>query len=161
VNRPIASKILSRGALLHRLARPRDHALVFTNGCFDVIHRGHVEYLAYARSLGDALVVAINTDTSVRRLKGPTRPINSEEDRAHILAALESVDWVTSFDEDTPAQLISALLPDILVKGGDYAVEDIVGASEVVNAGGRVVVAPLVPGRSTTNLILRMNSITP
>lgn len=158
MNRPIRTKFLEQADLLDRLRRPREGSLVFTNGCFDILHRGHVEYLEYARSLGDALVVAVNTDASVRRLKGPTRPINSEEDRALLLAALQSVDWVTTFDEDTPAALISALLPDVLVKGGDYAADEIVGATEVIDAGGRVVVAPLVPGRSTSDLILRMGS---
>ncbi len=129
--------------------------LVFTNGCFDILHRGHVEYLAHARSLGDELLVALNSDASVRRLKGEGRPLNGEEDRAIVLAALESVNWVTVFDDDTPRALIASLLPDILVKGGDYTPETVVGAREVEAAGGRVVIAPLVPGRSTTNILRR------
>ena len=150
-----ASKILDRDELLARLGRPRTGTVVFTNGCFDILHRGHVEYLDAARSLGDLLVVAVNTDESVRRLKGPTRPVNSQDDRAFVLAGLACVDAVTVFGEDTPRELIAALLPDVLVKGGDYTVDTIVGAAEVTAAGGRVVVAPLVPGRSTTSILER------
>ena len=150
-----AAKILERPALLERFARPRTERVVFTNGCFDILHRGHVEYLAAARALGDRLVVGLNTDASVRRLKGPARPVNPQEDRAVVLAALAAVDAVVLFGEDTPLDLISALLPDVLVKGGDYRPEEIVGAAEVVAAGGRVVVAPLVPGRSTTGILQR------
>jgi D-beta-D-heptose 7-phosphate kinase / D-beta-D-heptose 1-phosphate adenosyltransferase len=151
----LARKVVDRHELIAKLGRPRDFTLVFTNGCFDILHRGHVEYLAYARSLGDALVVAVNTDDSVRRLKGPARPINPEDDRALVLAALTAVDWVTFFDEDTPRELLAALLPDVLVKGGDYLPEEIVGNREVTAAGGRVVIAPLVPGRSTSQIIQR------
>lgn len=150
-----ASKILPRDELLRRFGRPRQGTLVFTNGCFDVLHRGHVEYLFAARARGDALVVALNTDGSVRRLKGPTRPVNGEDDRAYVLAGLAAVDAVTLFGEDTPHELVSALLPDVLVKGGDYREEEIVGGAEVKAAGGRVVVAPLVPGRSTTSILQR------
>ena len=150
-----ATKIVDRAELLRRLGRPREGTLVFTNGCFDLLHRGHVEYLNAARSLGDRLVVAVNSDDSVRRLKGPTRPVNPEEDRAFVLAGLACVDAVVVFGEDTPRELIAALLPDVLVKGGDYTVDTIVGAAEVVAAGGRVVVAPLVPGRSTTSILQR------
>ena len=149
------SKLLALPDLLSRFARPRGGTLVFTNGCFDILHRGHVEYLAYARGLGDWLVVGLNADDSVRRLKGPSRPVNGAHDRALVLAALAVVDAVILFEEDTPQRLISALLPDVLVKGGDYREEDIVGADEVVAAGGRVVVAPLVPGRSTTSILER------
>ena len=151
-----AAKILSRAELLARLGRPRAERVVFTNGCFDVLHRGHAEYLARARALGDVLVVGLNTDESVRRLKGPDRPVNPQEDRAYVLAALASVDYVTPFGEDTPRELIAALLPDVLVKGGDYAEDEIVGAAEVRAAGGRVVVAPLLPGRSTTAILERV-----
>ena len=150
-----SSKILSRDELVRRLGRPRERTVVFTNGVFDVLHRGHVEYLAMARALGDLLVVGLNADDSVRRLKGPTRPVNGEEDRAYVLAGLASVDYVTLFGEDTPRDLIAALLPDVLVKGGDYRRETIVGGDEVEAAGGRVVVAPLVPGRSTTSILER------
>jgi D-beta-D-heptose 7-phosphate kinase/D-beta-D-heptose 1-phosphate adenosyltransferase len=150
------SKILDRPTLVRRLARPRDLALVFTNGCFDLLHRGHTDYLAAARGLGDFLVVGLNSDASVRRLKGPGRPISPEEDRARILASLECVDAVTLFDEDTPLDLITALAPDILVKGGDYDADSIVGAAAVRAGGGRVVVLPFVAGRSTSHLIGRI-----
>lgn len=150
-----AAKVLTREELLARYARPRGQRVVFTNGCFDVLHRGHAEYLHRARGLGDLLVVGLNADESVRRLKGPARPVNPQDDRAWVLASLESVDVVTVFGEDTPRELIAALLPDVLVKGGDYRLEEIVGAEEVVAAGGEVVVAPLVPGRSTTSILQR------
>lgn len=153
-----AGKILSREEVLRRWARPRQGRLVFTNGCFDLLHRGHAEYLAGARRLGDALLVALNTDDSVRRLKGPGRPIANEADRAYVIASLEAVDAVTLFDEDTPRELIAALLPDVLVKGGDYRPEDIVGREEVEAAGGRVLVLPLVQGRSTTRLLERIRA---
>lgn len=151
-----AAKLLSREEVLHRFGRPRCGRIVFTNGCFDVLHRGHVEYLGAARALGDVLVVGLNTDASVRRLKGPGRPVNPQDDRAYVLAGLAAVDAVTLFDEDTPHTLIAALLPDVLVKGGDYRPEEIVGAEEVRAAGGEVVVAPLVAGRSTTSILERM-----
>lgn len=150
-----ASKILTREELVERYGRPRSSTVVFTNGCFDILHRGHAEYLRAARELGDVLVVGLNADDSVRRLKGPTRPVNPQEDRAYLLASLAAVDAVTLFEEDTPQDLIAALLPDVLVKGGDYTVDTIVGAREVMAAGGRVVVAPLVPGRSTTSILQR------
>ncbi|HEU0055317.1 MAG TPA: D-glycero-beta-D-manno-heptose 1-phosphate adenylyltransferase [Longimicrobium sp.] len=151
-----ADKIVTRAELLERLKRPRAGTVVFTNGCFDVLHRGHVEYLAMARALGDTLVVGLNADESVRRLKGAGRPVNGEDDRAFVLAGLAAVDYVTVFGEDTPRELIAALLPDVLVKGGDYRREEIVGGDEVEAAGGRVVVAPLVPGRSTTSILERV-----
>jgi rfaE bifunctional protein nucleotidyltransferase chain/domain len=152
-----ADKVLGREELLARLRRPRSARVVFTNGVFDVLHRGHVDYLARARALGDLLVVAVNTDASVRRLgKGDDRPINPQDDRAYVLAGLESVDYVTLFDEDTPRELIAALLPDVLVKGGDYTRDTIVGAGEVEAAGGRVETIPLVPGRSTTSILQRV-----
>lgn len=148
-----AEKILSREELLSRYGRPRDRKLVFTNGCFDLLHRGHVEYLYAARALGDILILALNSDTSVRRLKGESRPVVSELDRAIVVAGLACVDAVTIFDEDTPRNLIAALLPDLLVKGGDYRPEEVVGRSEVEAAGGEVVIIPFLPGRSTTALI--------
>ena len=152
-----AGKIVSRADLLARLGRPRSSAVVFTNGVFDVLHRGHVEYLNRARALGDVLVVGLNTDASVRRLgKGADRPVNPEDDRAYVLAGLAAVDFVSMFDEDTPRELIAALLPDVLVKGGDYTRDTIVGADEVEAAGGRVEVIPLVPGRSTTSILPRV-----
>lgn len=151
-----AEKVLSRDEVLHRFGRPRCGTVVFTNGVFDILHRGHVEYLFAARALGDALVVGLNTDESVRRLgKGADRPLNREEDRALVLAGLACVDAVTLFGEDTPHALITALVPDVLVKGGDYTIDTIVGADEVMAAGGRVEVIPLVPGRSTTSILER------
>lgn len=153
---PPADKILSREQVLLRYGPPGRGRVVFTNGVFDLLHRGHVEYLYAARALGDALVVGVNTDASARRLgKGPERPVNGEEDRAFVLAGLGCVDAVTLFDEDTPRELVAALLPDVLVKGGDYTVETIAGAEEVTAAGGRVEVLPLVPGRSTTGILER------
>jgi rfaE bifunctional protein nucleotidyltransferase chain/domain len=153
-----AAKVVTRDELVYRLGLPpRAWRLVFTNGVFDVLHRGHVDYLARARALGDLLVVGVNTDASVRRLgKGDDRPVNPQDDRAYVLAGLQSVDYVTLFDEDTPRELIAALLPDVLVKGGDYTRDTIVGADEVEAAGGRVETIPLVPGRSTTSILQRV-----
>lgn len=150
--------IVPRSELLERLdpLRRNGKQIVFTNGCFDILHRGHVEYLSAARALGDILVVGLNSDDSVRRLKGPGRPINPVEDRAAILDALRAVDFVTIFDEDTPYQLIEAIKPDVLVKGGDYTVETVVGADLVQARGGRVVIVPLLAGRSTSGLLARL-----
>ncbi len=150
-----ADKLLSWEEAVERYGRPRPGRVVFTNGCFDILHRGHVEYLHTARRLGDLLIVGLNGNDSVRRLKGEGRPVNDYEDRATVLAGLEAVDAVVRFDDDTPLRLIEALLPDVLVKGGDYRPDEIVGAHEVVQAGGEVVVAPLVPGRSTSDIIER------
>ncbi len=148
-------RVLSRDRLLARFGRPRDRTVVFTNGCFDRLHPGHVEHLAQARSLGDVLVVGLNSDASVRRLKGAGRPLVVEADRTAVLAALGSVDAVTLFDEDTPLELITALLPDVLVKGGDYDLHSIVGRDAVEKAGGDVRVLPLVEGYSTTDILTR------
>jgi len=131
-------------------------ALVFTNGVFDLVHPGHVDVLLAARREGDALVVALNSDDSVRRLKGPSRPVRSEGERAYVLAALGMVDAVVVFDQDTPLELIALLRPDVLVKGGDYTESTIVGASEVRARGGRVVVVPLTPGHSTPSIVERL-----
>ncbi len=147
------AKILDRERLLEAHGRPRAGRLVFTNGCFDILHRGHVEYLWRARELGDRLVVGVNDDDSVRRLKGETRPVVALEDRMYVLAGLGCVDAVTPFGEDTPQELIERLLPDVLVKGGDYRPEDVVGRPEVEGAGGSVVILPFVQGRSTTRII--------
>lgn len=133
--------------------------VVFTNGCFDILHRGHVEYLAKAADLGDMLVVGLNSDSSVRRIKGEGRPLNDEQSRAAVLSALESVDVVVLFDEDTPENLIRTIKPDVLVKGSDYKIEDIVGADFVVNHGGEVVTIDFVEGYSTTGIIDRMSKI--
>ena len=130
--------------------------LVFTNGVFDLLHVGHVRYLAQARELGDALLVAINSDKTVRELKGPRRPIFDQAERAEILAALRHVDYVTVFDDVSPRSLISKLLPDVLVKGGDYQLDEIHGREEVEAAGGKVISLPFVDGASTTALIERM-----
>jgi rfaE bifunctional protein nucleotidyltransferase chain/domain len=150
------SRILDRQQLLERFGRPRTGRLVFTNGCFDILHRGHVEYLFAARDLGDALVVGVNTDASVRRLKGEGRPVVSLEDRLFVLAGLACVDAVTPFGEDTPRELIAALLPDVLVKGGDYQADAVVGGQEVRAAGGEVRILPFVGGRSTTGIIQKL-----
>ncbi len=149
-------RVLSRTTLSARFGRPRDRIVVFTNGCFELLHRGHVEYLAQARALGDVLVVGLNSDASVRRLKGAGRPLVAEADRAAVVAALRCVDAVTVFDEDTPLELISALLPDVLVKGGDYHLDDIVGREVVEEAGGEVRVLPFVVGYSTTKILDRL-----
>lgn len=154
-------KVLAVDELLARHGRPRSGRLVFTNGCFDILHRGHVDYLAAARALGDTLVVGLNTDASVARLKGRHRPYVALEDRAAVLAALTSVDAITPFDSDTPRALIAALLPDVLVKGGDYALEEMVGRDEVRAAGGEVVIVPWLPGRSTTELVRRIRRAQP
>lgn len=138
--------------------RRRAGKVVFTNGVFDLLHPGHVDVLAAARSLGDALVVGVNTDASVRRLKGPARPVRGERDRAYVLAALEAVDAVVLFDEDTPLEVIRALAPDVLVKGGDYSMDSVVGAPEVMARGGKVVIVPLTPGHSTTRTVERMRA---
>lgn len=130
--------------------KPEGRKVVFTNGCFDILHRGHATYLAQARELGDLLVVGLNTDASVRRLKGPSRPVNSERDRAFLLASLACVDFVILFDEDTPEQLIHQVQPDVLVKGGDYTLDNIVGADFVLQNGGTVTTIPFVDGYSTT-----------
>ena len=127
--------------------------VVFTNGVFDLLHTGHIDLLTAARALGDSLIVGINTDESVRRLKGPSRPVRTEAERAYVLAALECVDAVTAFDEDTPLELVLAIRPDVLVKGGDYTPETVVGRSEVESWGGRVHVVPLTAGHSTTRII--------
>jgi D-glycero-beta-D-manno-heptose 1-phosphate adenylyltransferase len=133
--------------------------VVFTNGCFDIIHLGHVDYLEKARNLGQKLVVGLNTDASVQRLKGKTRPITDEKSRARVMASLSFVDAVILFDEDTPLELISYLKPDILVKGNDYTVETIVGADVVMKNGGKVETVPLVNGYSTSNVIEKIKQL--
>lgn len=130
--------------------------VVFTNGVFDLLHPGHVDVLLGARREGEALVVGVNSDDSVRRLKGPSRPVRSSAERCYVLAALQMVDAVVQFEQDTPLELITTLRPDVLVKGGDYDEDSIVGAPEVIGWGGRVVVVPLTPGHSTTSTIARL-----
>ena len=130
--------------------------VVFTNGVFDLLHPGHVDILTAARARGDAMIVGVNTDASVKRLKGPRRPIRSEAERVYVLAALEAVDCVVLFDQDTPLELVRALRPDLIVKGGDYSEDTIAGAKEVRSWGGEVVVIPLTPGQSTTSIIEKL-----
>ena len=151
-------KILSPEKILGERQRLRaaGKRLVFTNGVFDLLHVGHVRYLAQARGLGDALVVAINSDRTVRELKGPDRPVFNQAERAEIIAALRYVDYVTIFDDVSPRSFIAKLLPDVLVKGGDYQLDQIHGREEVEAAGGKVVSLPFVAGSSTTTLIERM-----
>lgn len=153
-------KILLYEALLEERARlsAAGQKLVFTNGCFDILHVGHVRYLEQARALGEALVVAINSDRTVRELKGTGRPLMNEDERAEILAALRTVDYVTIFDDVSPRSLIAELLPDVLVKGGDYALDEIHGREEVEAAGGKVVSLPFVEGVSSSGLIERMKN---
>lgn len=130
--------------------------VVFTNGCFDILHRGHIDYLSKAKSLGDILVVGLNDDASVRRLKGSQRPIVDQQDRAEVLAALKSVDYVCVFSEDTPNEIISALVPDVLVKGADWPLEKVVGKSIVEAAGGSVQTIEFLPNRSTSTIIAKI-----
>jgi D-beta-D-heptose 7-phosphate kinase/D-beta-D-heptose 1-phosphate adenosyltransferase len=159
--RPPASKILALPALRRRLAAQRraGRRIVFTNGVFDLLHPGHVRYLRAARRLGDLLVVGLNSDRSVRRLeKGPDRPLVRQGDRAEVLAALEMVDYVTLFGQDTPYALIAAIAPDVLVKGGDWNVERIIGADLVLARGGRVRSLRFAPGYSTTALLRRIRA---
>jgi rfaE bifunctional protein nucleotidyltransferase chain/domain len=151
-------RVVNEGQLLEDVAAAR-HAgrrIAFTNGCFDLLHPGHIHSLERARSLGDALVVAVNSDRSVREMKGPDRPLVCERERAEVLAALAAVDWVVIFDDPTPRRLIAALLPDVLVKGGDWGENEIVGREEVEAAGGEVVRIPVEPGYSTTEIIQRI-----
>ncbi|UZD55795.1 bifunctional D-glycero-beta-D-manno-heptose-7-phosphate kinase/D-glycero-beta-D-manno-heptose 1-phosphate adenylyltransferase HldE [Caldimonas aquatica] len=155
-----AHGVVDEATLLARVreARARGERIVMTNGCFDILHAGHVRYLAEARALGDRLVVAVNDDASVARLKGPTRPIVPLEDRMAVLAALAAVDWVVPFSEDTPARLIDAVQPDVLVKGGDYRIDQIAGHEGVLARGGEVKVLRFVDGRSTSSIVDRIRS---
>ena len=153
-------KIVSQTELMDIATREKraGRRVVFTNGCFDLLHPGHVRCLAEARALGDVLIVAVNSDRSVRAIKGPERPLVPEQDRAEVLAALASVDYVTIFDEETPRELISRVLPNLLVKGADWAAGEVVGRQEVEAAGGRVVSIPLAHGYSTTKLVERIRT---
>ena len=146
------SRIRSLAVRLRRSGR----RIVFTNGVFDILHRGHVDYLSQAKRLGDILIVGLNTDASVRRLKGKSRPVQSQRDRAAVLLALRSVDFVVLFSEDTPAKLIEQVRPDVLVKGADYKLTEIVGSELVRSYGGRVKRIRLTPGRSTSALVKKM-----
>lgn len=151
-------KIITRAELVELRSRweALNVRIVFTNGVFDILHRGHVEYLEKAGALGDVLILGVNSDASAHRLKGKGRPVVGQQDRAAVLAALEAVDYVCLFDEDTPAELIAALQPHVLVKGGDYRIEDIVGRDTVEKRGGEVVTVSLTPGQSTTGVIERI-----
>jgi rfaE bifunctional protein nucleotidyltransferase chain/domain len=149
----------AEAAAFAEAARQEKRTVVFTNGVFDILHPGHVRYLQHARALGDLLIVGLNADASVRRNKGPERPINTESERAEILSALECVDAVAVFDEDTPAEIITAIQPDVLVKGADWAEDAIVGRDTVEARGGRVVRVAIEPGFSTTEIICRIQAL--
>ena len=159
--KPTREKILSPEQLARKVPDWKNEGLkvVFTNGCFDILHTGHLDYLEQARSLGDRLVIGLNTDDSVKRLKGAERPVNKEFSRSRALAALAFVDAVAFFNEDTPYSLIELVKPDILVKGGDYLAENIVGADIVKESGGEVKTIPFTEGFSTTSFIERIKSI--
>lgn len=139
--------------------KAQNKSIVFTNGCFDILHIGHIHYLEAAKSLGDVLIIGLNTDKSVSDLKGPERPINQQDDRANVLSALRAVDVVVLFDESTPLSLISEIMPDILVKGGDYTLETIVGADIVLAHQGKVEIIPFVDGKSTSSIINKIKSL--
>ena len=156
----IPHKIFTPDTILQQLNRWRllNKKIVFTNGVFDILHHGHIASLNEAAVFGDILIVGLNADDSVKRLKGETRPVNNERSRALLLASLLMVDAVIIFEEDTPIQIIKAILPDVLVKGGDYTLDQIVGAKEVIAAGGEVKIIPLLDGFSTTGIIEKMKS---
>lgn len=155
-NESIRSKIVTLTELMQKLQHREGETIVFTNGCFDIIHRGHVDYLSRARDLGTKLVLGLNSDASVRRLKGESRPIVDQQSRAFVLAGFQFIDYVVIFEEDTPFNLISTIQPDILVKGGDYKIENIVGHDVVEAHGGKVMTIPFVEGFSTTNIVNKM-----
>ncbi len=155
------NKILERGALRNKLEvlRKKGKKIAFTNGCFDILHVGHVRYLREAKKTADVLVLALNSDSSVRSIKGEKRPLINEKERAEILAALEFINFVTIFEESTPLELIKYLKPDILIKGGDWPEEKVVGREEIKKWGGRVVIIPEVEGKSTTNIVEKIKQI--
>ncbi len=152
-------KIITLRRLKDILRRSSAKKVVFTNGCFDILHYGHVAYLEKAKALGDILIIGLNSDVSVRRLKGKKRPVNNETDRARVLAALTCVDYVVLFRQDTPLELIRAIKPDVLVKGGDWNISRIVGAKEVLADGGKVRVIPYIKNRSTTAIIEKIGRL--
>ena len=161
MNKPdlhIHQKIVSRDFFRENALKLHRQKIVFTNGCFDVLHYGHVRYLLEAKKLGDILVVGLNSDESVRRLKGPTRPVNGDKERAFVLAALACIDYVVIFGEDTPKELIETVMPDVLVKGGDYDLSNIVGADFVTRNGGTVTTIPFVEGFSSTHIIEQLKT---
>jgi rfaE bifunctional protein nucleotidyltransferase chain/domain len=151
----VPAKIQTRDELIKNVARWRflGKTIAFTNGCFDILHSGHIASLSDAAKEGDILIVGVNTDASTKRLKGDERPVNNQNSRALLLASLVITDAVTLFDEDTPLELIKAVLPDVIVKGGDYTLDQMIGAKEVMANGGRVVINPIVEGYSTTGII--------
>lgn len=157
---PLQTKILPLSELQRRVAqwKAEGYTVAFTNGCFDILHAGHIASLTEAAAQGDKLIVALNADSSVKGLKGDSRPVNNQDARAIVMAALSMVDGVVIFSEPTPREIIIALQPDVLVKGGDYKVEDIAGAKEVLSRGGRVVINPIVEGFSTTAIIEKMRT---
>ena len=161
MNTQPTGKVIDLAVLQAKIERWRasGQKIVFTNGCFDILHVGHVTLLAQAKALGDKLILGLNSDASVKRLKGEQRPINKEQDRATILAALASIDAVVLFEQDTPLQLIEALNPDVLVKGGDYTKDQIAGAQYVEQHGGEVVIVPFVKGYSTTETLAKIHSL--
>ena len=157
----IPSKIYTRDKLIQAVYRWRflGKTISFTNGCFDILHAGHIASLSEAAKEGDILIAGVNSDASTRRLKGNARPVNGENSRALLLASLEIVDAVTVFEEDTPYELITAIMPDVIVKGGDYTMDQMIGAKEVMANGGRVVINPVVEGFSTTSIIEKMRKL--
>jgi len=157
----IQQKIYTLPQLLKQVGRWKflGKKIAFTNGCFDILHEGHIFSLGQAAREGDVLVVGVNADASTKRLKGPSRPVNNEHSRALLLASLLIVDAVVIFEEDTPLELISAIMPDTIVKGGDYTVEQVVGGKEVIANGGKVVINPIMPGFSTTGIIEKINRL--
>nr|WP_199157063.1 D-glycero-beta-D-manno-heptose 1-phosphate adenylyltransferase [Pedobacter sp. ASV2] len=156
----LEDKILNPDNLKEKIDgwKSNNQKIVFTNGCFDLLHPGHVSYLNEAASLGDKLIIGLNTDASVRKIKGETRPVNNEFSRAQLLAAMFFIDAVILFDEDTPLKLINAIEPDVLVKGGDYKIETIVGATETLKKGGKVEVLSFLPGYSSTAIIEKIKN---
>ena len=157
----IPAKIFLLPALLEQIKawKSENMSIAFTNGCFDILHIGHIASLSEAAAEADILIVGLNSDASTRRLKGPERPVNNEQSRALLMASLQLADAVVLFEEDTPFNLIKAILPDVLVKGGDYTVETIVGVKEVIANGGRVVINPIVQGFSTTGIIEKIQKL--
>jgi len=157
----IQKKIYTVPELLNEVNRWKflEHKIAFTNGCFDILHEGHIFSLSQAAREGDVLIVGVNSDASTKRLKGPARPVNNEKSRVLLIAALLPVDAVVLFDEDTPLELIKAIMPNTIVKGGDYTVEQVVGAKEVIANGGNVVINPIVPGFSTSAIIEKIHRL--
>lgn len=158
----VEDKIMSLKTLLSQLGqwRKKGEKIVFTNGCFDILHTGHITLINHCATLGDKVIIGLNADKSVQKLKGENRPVNNENDRALLLASLQHVDAVVLFEEETPLNLITAISPDVLVKGGDYTIGEIIGANDVLATGGSVEIVSLVAGKSTTALIRQLNNLT-